>query len=363
MGAESPGLISSRKLQRSPRALIGPTSSNSRTLCHITRKRVPPPRFIIIIVTVPRLPSANWIYTPPGDIICLLPHFKKKFSIILINHWDTHTTFVPAINKKSTTTCPQLVHHDQDTGQPHSLHARLGCVMVGPSKKMYLISKTGPRTNSRKGTPEYQSENTTNMDPIYSYAAGPPHMPKIIKRRESRIRSSFFGGGQAKRESYELSSEETEGMESPSRSMTSSSDDKENNMSFLSRRKLRKSSSHASLSSAAYAYENRQEKVGRKGFAELLRGAKTSPTRQPAGTKASSLFLVKPLLKEYVQVNGIIRSASHSISSMSHMATLSNSLACTRRTILHWFGTGTMLYGILQYLRDGTLSEGMSRQS
>lgn len=91
-----------------------------------------------------------------------------------------------------------------------------------------------------------------------------------------------------KRESYELSSEEVVGMRSPSRSMTSSSDDKENNVSFLSRRKLRKSSSHASLSSVSFVYEaSRQEKAGRKGFADLLRGGKTSPVRQAAGTKAS----------------------------------------------------------------------------
>lgn len=171
--------------------------------------------------------------------------------------------------------------------------------MVGPSKKMYLISKTGTRANSRKGMPEYRSENTNNMESpttTYNYAAGSPHIPKMVKRRESRIRTSFFGSGQAKRESYELSSEETDGMRSPSRSMTSSSDDKEN-VSFLSRRKLRKSSSHASLSSVAYAYEYRQEKVGgRKGFADLLRGgggSKTPPTRQPTGTKESFILLIK----------------------------------------------------------------------
>lgn len=204
---------------------------------------------------------------------------------------------------------------------------------------MYLISKTGPRTNSRKGTPEYQSENTNNMESTYTYAAGAPNVPKMVKRRESRIRSSFFGGGQVKRESYELSSEETEGMRSPSRSMTSSLDDKEN-ISFLGRRKLRKSSSHASLSSVAYAYEHRQEKVGRKGFAELLRGSKTSPTRQPAGTK-DFILLIESLLRD-VQVNEIIRSASRSISIMSHMAIHSNSLVCNRRTIPHWYETGTI---------------------
>lgn len=197
---------------------------------------------------------------------------------------------------------------------------------------MYLISKTGPRTNSRKGTTEYQSENTNNMESTYTYAAGAPNVPKMVKRRESRIRSSFFGGGQVKRESYELSSEETEGMRSPSRSMTSSLDDKEN-ISFLGRRKLRKSSSHASLSSVAYAYEHRQEKVGRKGFAELLRGSKTSPTRQPAGTKCF-ILLIESLLRD-VQVNEIIRSASRSISIMSHMAIHSNSLVCNRQTIPH----------------------------
>lgn len=172
---------------------------------------------------------------------------------------------------------------------------------------MYLISKTGARAGSRKGMPEYQSENTNNMESptTYTYAAGSPHIPKMVKRRESRIRSSFFGGGQVKRESYELSSEETEGMRSPSRSMTSSSDDKEN-ISFLGRRKLRKSSSHASLSSVAYAYEYRQEKVGgRKGFADLLRGgSKTPPTRQPTGTK-SFILLVESQLLRNVQVNGI----------------------------------------------------------
>lgn len=204
---------------------------------------------------------------------------------------------------------------------------------------MYLISKTGPRTNSRKGTTEYQSENTNNMESTYTYAAGAPNVPKMVKRRESRIRSSFFGGGQVKRESYELSSEETEGMRSPSRSMTSSLDDKEN-ISFLGRRKLRKSSSHASLSSVAYAYEHRQEKVGRKGFAELLRGSKTSPTRQPAGTKCF-ILLIESLLRD-VQVNEIIRSASRSISIMSLMAIHSNSLVCNRQTILHWYETGTI---------------------
>lgn len=204
---------------------------------------------------------------------------------------------------------------------------------------MYLISKTGPRTNSRKGTPEYQSENTNNMESTYTYAAGAPNVPKMVKRRESRIRSSFFGGGQVKRESYELSSEETEGMRSPSRSMTSSLDDKEN-ISFLGRRKLRKSSSHASLSSVAYAYEHRQEKVGRKGFAELLRGSKTSPTRQPAGTKGF-ILLIESLLRD-VQVNETIRSASRSISIMSHMAIHSSSLVCNRRTIPHWYETGTI---------------------
>lgn len=227
-------------------------------------------------------------FIPPRDIICLLPHFKKNSPIILINLWDTHTT--GNYSKASITTNPSNNWHTTTrVGLPHSLHARLGCVMVGPSKKMYLISKTGPRTNSRKGTPEYQSENTSNMESTYTYAAGAPNVPKMVKRRESRIRSSFFGGGQVKRESYELSSEETEGMRSPSRSMTSSSDDKEN-ISFLGRRKLRKSSSHASLSSVAYAYEYRQEKVGRKGFADLLRGTKTSPTRQPAGTKGLIIF-------------------------------------------------------------------------
>lgn len=226
---------------------------------------------------------------------------------------------------------------------------------------MYLISKTGPRANSRKGTPEYQSENTNNMESAtYTYAAGSPHAPKMVKRRESRIRSSFFGGSQVKRESYELSPEDIEVMRSPSRSMTSSSDDKEN-ISFLSRRKLRKSSSHASLSSAAYAYEHRQEKVGRKGFADLLRGAKTPPIRQPAGTKAS--FFWFELLLSDVQVNGIIRSASHSTSTISHMAILSNSLVCNRLMILHWFGTGTMLYGIPRCPCDGILSKEMNRRS
>lgn len=158
----------------------------------------------------------------------------------------------------------------------------------------HLINKPTPRINSRKGTPEYHSKNTNifsnNMDAVYIYAAAgaPSDLPKMIKRRESRIRSSFFGS-QQKRESYE-SSEEPSGMRSPSRSMTSSSDDKENNMSFLSRRKLRKSSSHASLSSMAFTYEtSRQEKAGRKGFADLLRGGKGSPGRQTTGAKASLL--------------------------------------------------------------------------
>lgn len=162
--------------------------------------------------------------------------------------------------------------------------------MVG-SYRIQFINKSS-RPNSQELSPEDQaSQSITNhsnnsMDSVFIYAAAGPAPVKMVKRRESRIRSSFFGSG--RRGSCDLAPEEAEtsGMKSPSRSMTSSTSDDKENSSFLNRRKLRKSTSHASLASISTAYEaQRQEKLGRRGFTDLLRGGgkQTPPTRPSIG--------------------------------------------------------------------------------
>lgn len=135
------------------------------------------------------------------------------------------------------------------------------------------------------------------MDSVYIYAAAGPAPVKVVKRRESRIRSSFFGSG--RRGSCDLAPEEAEtsGMKSPSRSMTSSTSDDKENSSFLNRRKLRKSTSHASLASISTAYEaQRQEKLGRRGFTDLLRGGgkQTPPVRPSIGSRKLTHPISKP---------------------------------------------------------------------
>ncbi|RPB05591.1 hypothetical protein L873DRAFT_518433 [Choiromyces venosus 120613-1] len=155
---------------------------------------------------------------------------------------------------------------------------------------MHLINKPNPsRRNSRELSPEDHIESELNMDYTYMYAAAPDVRSKQRgDKRQSRIRTSFFGGGN-KRGSLECS-EENEGSRSQSR-MTIDKDGPEGSFAF-GRRKLRKASSKVSLRSmtSMTIQENPDEKSGYKSLSEILRGGRTPYAQRKASNPISNPF-------------------------------------------------------------------------
>ncbi|KAG0126330.1 hypothetical protein HOY82DRAFT_615362 [Tuber indicum] len=115
-----------------------------------------------------------------------------------------------------------------------------------------------------------------DYDYNYMYAAPPDVRPKQRgNKRQSRIRTSFFGGGN-KRRSLEYSPGDSGGSRSPSRMMMDKNDQEVGSFAF-GRRKLRKASSKVSLrsTSSMTIHENPEEKSGYKSLSEILRGGRT----------------------------------------------------------------------------------------
>ncbi|KAG0637117.1 hypothetical protein HOY80DRAFT_298443 [Tuber brumale] len=144
---------------------------------------------------------------------------------------------------------------------------------------MRLINKPiTSRRNSFELSPEHCTEGELNMDYDYTYmyAAPPDVRPKQRgNKRQSRIRTSFFGGGN-KRGSLECSPGDSGGSRSPSRMMMDKNDQEVGSFAF-GRRKLRKASSKVSLrsTSSMTIHENPEEKSGYKSLSEILRGGRT----------------------------------------------------------------------------------------
>ncbi|PWW78061.1 hypothetical protein C7212DRAFT_343282 [Tuber magnatum] len=114
-----------------------------------------------------------------------------------------------------------------------------------------------------------------DYDCTHVYAAPPVRSKQSGDKRQSRIRTSFFGGGN-KRGSLEYSPEDSGGSRSPSRMMINKNDQDAGSFGF-GRRKLRKASSKVSLrsTSSMTIHENPNEKSGYKSLSEILRGGRT----------------------------------------------------------------------------------------
>lgn len=130
---------------------------------------------------------------------------------------------------------------------------------------MHLINKPNTsRRNSRELSLEDRTESELNMDYdcTYVYAAPPDAISKQRgDKRQSRIRTSFFGGGNKRG--------------SPSR-MTVDKGDQEAASFTFGRQKLRKASSKVSLRSMSSMtiHESPDEKSGYRSLSEILRGGR-----------------------------------------------------------------------------------------
>ncbi|CUS10082.1 unnamed protein product [Tuber aestivum] len=114
-----------------------------------------------------------------------------------------------------------------------------------------------------------------DYDCTHMYAAPPARSKQRGDKRQSRIRTSFFGGGN-KRGSLEYSPGDSGGSRSPSRMVTDKHDQEAGSFGF-GRRKLRKASSKVSLRSmtSMTIHESPDEKSGYKSLSEILRGGRT----------------------------------------------------------------------------------------